>query len=168
MGDLSHINARGQANMVDVSDKAVTTREAVARGFVRANASTLSAIENDTIAKGSVFATARVAAIMASKKTSDLIPLCHGLPLDQIEVEFAVLEDGIAVQARARCSAKTGVEMEALVAVTHACLTLYDMAKAVDKGMQIGDIYLVRKSGGKSGDWRNDDGPQRTWPTEWF
>lgn len=163
---LSHLDKRGQAHMVDVSSKQTTARRAVARGFVQVNADTLAAIVEDRVAKGSVLATARIAGVLAAKRTAELIPLCHSLGLDHLDVRFAVQNDGIAVEAAATCLGRTGVEMEALTAATVACLTIYDMAKALDKGMVISDVHLVTKSGGKSGDWQHPH-PPRQWPDDW-
>lgn len=155
---LTHIDASGEAHMVDVGDKAETTRIATAEGFVRMLPETLALIRDGNAKKGDVIGTARLAGIMAAKKTSDLIPLCHPLMLTKVSVEIE--EDaalpGLRVTATAKLSGKTGVEMEALTAVSVACLTIYDMAKAADKGMEIGGIQLLTKSGGKSGDWRRD------------
>jgi cyclic pyranopterin phosphate synthase len=150
---LTHIDETGRANMVDVSDKTVTTREAVAEGFVRMNAETLALALGGDAKKGDVRATAEIAGIMAAKKTSDLIPLCHPLALSKVEVRVEPAEGGLAVTARVKTSGQTGVEMEALTAVSVACLTVYDMLKAADKGMTIEAVRLMRKSGGKSGDW---------------
>ncbi len=139
--------------MVDVGAKSVTGRTATAAGFLRASASTIAAIRDGNTPKGDVLSTARLAGIMAAKKTGDLIPLCHSLPLDNVTVDFAFQQEGIAVSATARLSAKTGVEMEALTAASIALLTLYDMAKALEKGMVIENVRLIAKTGGKSGDW---------------
>src|SRR5213592_1963866 len=151
---LTHIDARGQASMVDVSAKPVVLREAVARGEIRLQRSTLDLIQSDQIAKGNVLATARIAGIQAAKKTGQLIPLCHPLPITHCEVSFQIphSRDRILLTARAKVTAQTGVEMEALSAVTLAALTIYDMCKAVDKKMVIGRIQLVskRKSGQRS------------------
>ena len=151
---LSHLDKDGAAHMVDVSAKSETAREAQASGAVRMKPETLAAIREANIAKGDVLGAARLAAIMAAKRTAELIPLCHLLPLDHIGVEFEFEEDQIIVSATARTVSRTGVEMEALVAVSTACLTIYDMAKAIDRGMVIENIRLLSKSGGKSGDWR--------------
>ena len=151
---LSHLDKDGAAHMVDVSAKSETAREAQASGAVRMKPETLAAIREANIAKGDVLGAARLAAIMAAKRTAELIPLCHLLPLDHIGVEFEFEEDQIIVSATARTVSRTGVEMEALVAVSTACLTIYDMAKAIDRGMIIENIRLISKSGGKSGDWR--------------
>ena len=154
---LTHLNTAGEAHMVDVSEKAETTRVAVAQGLIRMRAETLDLILADGLPKGDVLATARIAGIMAAKKTHDLIPLCHPLALSKIEIDLVPERDpipAIRVTATVKLKGKTGVEMEALTAVSVACLTLYDMGKAVDKGMVIDAIHLVEKSGGKSGDYR--------------
>jgi cyclic pyranopterin monophosphate synthase len=157
MTKLSHLNAAGEAAMVDISGKAETLREAVAEGRISMSADALTAIKAGTIKKGDVLATARIAGIMAAKKTSDLIPLCHPLMLSSIGVDFAFEDTGIRATATARLSGQTGVEMEALTAVSVALLTLYDMAKSIDKSLIIVDIYLVSKSGGKS-DYQHQGG----------
>lgn len=152
---LSHLDAMGQANMVDVSDKASTLREAIAQGKVRMSLETFQAIEQGNAPKGDVLGTARLAGIMAAKQTSTLIPLCHPLALTGVKV-FITPEPslpGYIIQAKVKTKAETGVEMEALTAVTVAALTLYDMAKALDKGIVIESIGLLHKSGGKSGEW---------------
>ncbi|HEY2081481.1 MAG TPA: cyclic pyranopterin monophosphate synthase MoaC [Verrucomicrobiae bacterium] len=148
MSKLSHINARGEASMVDVSAKPVQLREAVARGEIRVQKATLQLIESQKIAKGNVLATARVAGILAAKKTGELIPLCHPLPITHCEVNFEIpkTRDRIVITASAKIAAQTGVEMEALTAVSVAALTIYDMCKAVDKTMTVGDIRLVSKT----------------------
>ncbi|MFH1031568.1 MAG: cyclic pyranopterin monophosphate synthase MoaC [Chloroflexota bacterium] len=158
MGELSHLDAKGQARMVDVGQKSDTTqREAVAKGRVAMKPATLEAIKSATLAKGDVLAVARVAGIMAAKKTPDLIPLCHTLLIDNIAIEFDLsAKDSIGITATAKSTGKTGVEMEALIAVSVAALTIYDMAKAIDKGMTITDIYLESKTGGKSGTYRRE------------
>jgi cyclic pyranopterin phosphate synthase len=140
--------------MVDVSGKAVTLREAVATGHIAMSAAALTAIRDGAAAKGDVLAVARIAGIMAAKKTADLIPLCHPLPLNRVAVDFAFDDTGVTATATATTEGKTGVEMEAMTAVSVALLTIYDMAKAVDKAMTIGGVRLVSKTGGKSGDWR--------------
>jgi len=147
---LSHLNARGEASMVDVSHKPVVLREAVARGEIRLQRATLNLIRSDGIAKGNVLATARLAGIQAAKRTGELIPLCHPLPLSHAEVnfEFPKTRDRIVITASARLAAQTGVEMEALTAVAVAALTIYDMCKAVDKRMVIGAVKLVKKTKG--------------------
>ena len=161
---LTHLDAAGTANMVDVGDKAVTSREAVCEGRVVMAAQTLRLIREGLAKKGDVIATARIAGIMAAKKTHDLIPLCHPLLLTKVSVDITPDDDlpGLHVRALARVSGQTGVEMEALTAVSVACLTIYDMAKAVDRGMVIEGIRLLEKSGGKSGIWRASD-PQSEW-----
>jgi cyclic pyranopterin monophosphate synthase len=153
---LTHIGADGEARMVDVSEKHPTTRVAVAEGRVRMAAATLQAILSGDARKGDVIGAARIAGIMAAKKTSDLIPLCHPLQLSKVVVDITPDEalPGLAIRAEARCIGPTGVEMEALTAVAVACLTIYDMAKAIDRGMIVEAIRLVEKRGGKSGEWR--------------
>jgi len=148
MKRLTHIDARGEASMVDVTAKPVMLREAVARGEIRLSRSTIAQIESQALAKGNVLAAARLAGIMAAKKTGELVPLCHPLPLTHCEVNFEVpgTRDRIRIEASARIAAQTGVEMEALTAVTVAALTIYDMCKAVDKRMRITDIQLVSKT----------------------
>jgi cyclic pyranopterin phosphate synthase len=153
MSKLTHLDAAGQAAMVDVSAKAATMREAVAEGRIRMSAAALGAIRDGSAEKGDVLAAARIAGIMAAKRTSELIPLCHPLALSKVAVDFAFEADGIRVTALARLTGQTGVEMEALTAVSVALLTLYDMAKSLDKSMIISDIALLSKRGGKSGDW---------------
>ncbi len=153
MSDLSHIGEDGRASMVDISAKPDTEREAAARGRITMAAETLEKIRANAIAKGDVLATARIAGIMAAKRTGDLIPLCHPLALTNVSVDFVFEDYAIAVTARAHCVGKTGVEMEALTAATVALLTIYDMAKAVQKDMVIESVRLLSKSGGKSGDW---------------
>ena len=153
---LTHIGASGEAHMVDVGDKAETTRTATAEGHVRMRPETLAIILAGDAKKGDVIGTARLAGIMAAKQTSNLIPLCHPLMLTKVVVDISPDADlpGLRVQATAKLTGKTGVEMEALTAVSVACLTIYDMAKAVDKAMEIGSIRLLEKTGGKSGDFR--------------
>lgn len=153
MSKLTHIDETGRANMVDVSEKAVTAREATAEGFVRMTADTLAVALSGDAKKGDVRATAEIAGIMAAKKTAELIPLCHPLALTKVQVRVEPAEGGVAVSATVRTSGQTGVEMEALTAVSVACLTVYDMLKAADKGMTIEGVRLLAKSGGKSGDW---------------
>ena len=156
---LTHIDARGNAHMVDVAEKAVTHRIAIAGAQVRMRPETLNLIETGNAAKGDVIATARIAGIMASKKTHDLIPLCHPVPLTKVSIEIEPDRSlpGLVVRATAKALGQTGVEMEALTAASVTCLTIYDMAKAVDRGMEISDIRLLKKSGGKSGDWSVDE-----------
>ncbi|MET3526883.1 cyclic pyranopterin monophosphate synthase MoaC [Phenylobacterium koreense] len=153
MSKLTHIDETGRAHMVDVSEKAVTAREALAEGFVRMDAATLALALSGDAKKGDVRSTAEIAGIMAAKRTAELIPLCHTLALSKVEVRVAPAEGGLAVTARVRTAGQTGVEMEALTAVSVACLTVYDMLKAAGKGMTIENVRLLAKSGGKSGDW---------------
>ncbi|WP_295491064.1 cyclic pyranopterin monophosphate synthase MoaC [Sphingorhabdus sp. EL138] len=153
MVDLTHLDADGGAHMVDVSAKADTAREAVAEGRISMSAEALTAIRAGNMKKGDVLGTARIAGILAAKKTSDLIPLCHPLMLSKISVDFAYEATAIRVEARVRLNGPTGVEMEALTAVSVTLLTLYDMAKALDKSMIISDVRLLSKTGGKSGDY---------------
>ena len=154
MSRLTHIDDEGRARMVDVSDKAVTAREALAEGFVRMDDATLTLAVSGTGKKGDVRAVAEIAGVMAAKKTADLIPLCHPLALSKVEVAVEPADGGMKVTARVKTSGQTGVEMEALTAASVACLTIYDMLKAADKGMTIETVRLVEKTGGKSGDWR--------------
>ena len=153
MDKLSHLDEHGRARMVDVSDKEVTSRIAVARGTIHMRAETLALILENKIAKGDVFSVARIAGIMAAKKTSELIPMCHPLNLTSVEIDLTAVENPprAEIEARVRVSGKTGVEMEAMTAVSVAGLTIYDMCKAVDREMSVGEIRLVQKSGGKSG-----------------
>ena len=153
---LTHVDASGEAHMVDVGDKALTTRTAIAEGTVSMLPATLGLILSGNAKKGDVLATARIAGIMAAKKTHELIPLCHPLMLDKVSVDIVADQNlpGLRVTALARVSGRTGVEMEALTAASVACLTIYDMAKAVDRGMVIGGVRLLEKTGGKSGDFR--------------
>jgi cyclic pyranopterin phosphate synthase len=151
---LSHVDARGRIRMVDVGDKAVTAREAVAHGVVRMSVSARRLIQSGEIKKGDPLQAARLAGIMAAKRTSELIPLCHPLPLTHVGVEITPTRGGFAIEGRARTTGQTGVEMEALTAVAVAALTIYDMVKAVDRGMVIGEICLLEKRGGKSGEYR--------------
>jgi cyclic pyranopterin monophosphate synthase len=153
MSNLTHLTETGAAHMVDVTAKPVTAREAVATGRIAMSREAAAAIRTGATQKGDVLATARIAGIMAAKRTADLIPLCHPLPLTHIAIDLAPDETGVTVTATAATQGKTGVEMEALTAATIALLTLYDMAKALDKAMVIGDIRLISKTGGKSGNW---------------
>lgn len=155
---LTHFNAQGQAHMVDVSDKAVTAREAVAQGHIRMLPATLALIQSGQAGKGDVLGVARIAAIQATKRTAELIPLCHPLALSKVSVDFAVDEalPGVVCRVTVRTSGLTGVEMEALTGVSVGLLTLYDMCKAADKGMAMGEIVLLQKSGGRSGEWRRE------------
>ena len=156
--NLTHFDAAGNAVMVDVSGKPVTAREATARGILTMNAEAFASVQSGTVKKGDVLGVARIAGIMAAKRTSELIPLCHPLPLTKVRVDFELLPEQQAVEAR--CTVKTsGVEMEALTGVSTALLTIYDMCKAVDKGMELSGIHLVEKTGGKSGHYiRSEDG----------
>jgi len=154
MNKLTHIDERGQANMVDVSGKDETVRRAIACSEIRMQPATLEAIVENRLHKGEVFATARIAGIQAAKRCSELIPLCHPLMLSKVSVDFEVrLPDRILIHAECRLTGKTGVEMEALTAATVAALTVYDMCKAIDRGMVIENTRLMHKSGGKSGTW---------------
>ena len=155
---LTHIGADGAARMVDVSDKAATDRTAIAEGRVRMGAATLRTILAGDARKGDVIGAARIAGIMAATKTSDRIPLCHAIGLTRVSVDISPDDGlpGLAVRAEARCVGQTGVEMEALTAVSVACLTIYDMAKAIDRGMSIEAVRLIEKRGGKSGEWRSE------------
>ena len=160
MSKLTHLNQAGEAHMVDVGGKTVTAREAVAKGLIRMQPATLRLIVEGGHKKGDVLAVARVAGIMAAKKTAELVPLCHAIPISAIEIELTPDEKRAAVHCRStvRTQAQTGVEMEALTAVQIALLTIYDMCKAVDRGMTITDIGLVSKTGGKSGSWVRSEG----------
>jgi cyclic pyranopterin phosphate synthase len=159
MSKLSHLNEKGEARMVDVADKAVTERTARAEGFVAMAPATLALIETGTAKKGDVLAAARIAGIMAAKKTHELIPLCHPLAISKATVDFEASRDpvGLRVTAEVKVAAQTGVEMEALTAVSVACLTIYDMLKAADKGMVLGVIGLLEKTGGRSGTYRAEE-----------
>jgi len=154
MAELTHLDPAGKARMVEVGAKPETVRSATARGRIAMSGAALAAIRDGTMPKGDVLAAARIAGIMAAKKTAELIPLCHPLALTGVTVDFALLEDGVEVTASAALTGRTGVEMEAMTAACIALLTIYDMAKALDKGMVIGAVRLVAKSGGKSGEWR--------------
>jgi len=151
MKKLTHFRKRGEVAMVDVTSKDITERTAVARGFVRMSPAVLRALRQQKLPKGNPLEIARIAGIAAAKRTSEWIPLCHPLPLTHIDVTARLCQNGVEVTSRATATARTGVEMEALVAVSAAALTVYDMCKAVDKGMEITDIVLVEKIGGKSG-----------------
>lgn len=157
MTKLTHLDEAGNAAMVDVSAKPATEREAIAEGRITMSAEALAAIREGVVKKGDVLATARIAGIMAAKKTSELIPLCHPLMLSKVAVDFSFEGNAIRVTGMARLTGQTGVEMEALTATSIALLTIYDMAKALDKGMVIGGVRLLEKRGGKSGDWRAAD-----------
>ncbi|MEO7027564.1 MAG: cyclic pyranopterin monophosphate synthase MoaC [Caulobacteraceae bacterium] len=154
MSRLTHLDAEGRVGMVDVSAKPVTARQATARGRVRMSAATLALALAGQARKGDVFAVAEIAGVMAAKRTADLVPLCHPLPLTKIEVRVAAEDEGLGVEATVKTAGQTGVEMEALTAVMAACLTIYDMLKAADRGMAIETVRVVEKSGGASGDWR--------------
>ena len=154
MADLTHLDAQGKARMVDVGSKAATQRLAIAAGRIRMSAEALAAIRDGDVPKGDVLAAARIAGIMAAKKTAELIPLCHPLVLDTVGIDFSFADGALRVSATAALTGKTGVEMEALTAASVALLTIYDMAKALDKGMVIEDLRLIEKRGGKSGDWK--------------
>jgi cyclic pyranopterin phosphate synthase len=163
---LTHLDGRGRIRMVDVGEKPVTRREAIARGQVRMAPATLEAIVGGQLKKGEALAAARIAGIMAAKRTHEMIPLCHQIPLEVVEVEFRTntATSTLEIQARAVTDARTGVEMEAMVAVSAAALTIYDMAKAIDRAMEIGAIRLVTKRGGRSGDFIRPG--EREWPSE--
>lgn len=159
--ELTHFNQQGRARMVDVTDKEQTRRTALAEGTVYMAPQTLERIRSGAVAKGDVLAVAQVAAIMAAKRTGELIPMCHPVALTGVDVSFQLEEGAVRILAEARCRGETGVEMEALTAVSAAALTIYDMCKAVQKDMEIGEIHLCRKTGGKSGDyeknWREEE-----------
>jgi len=154
---LTHLDETGAARMVDISGKAVTAREAVARGRILMSSGTRDLIAGGDLKKGDALAAARLAGIMAAKKTSEIIPLCHPLPLSKVEIALDPVDEGYEITARVRTTGRTGVEMEALTAVSAAALTLYDMAKAVEKTLRITDIRLIEKTGGKSGDFIAED-----------
>ena len=171
-GALTHLDERGRASMVDVGDKPITRRDAVCRAFVSMAPSTLDAILSGSVEKGEVLAVARVAGIMAAKRTGELIPLCHPIGLDTISVRFAPLRQpcGLVVEAHARVQAKTGIEMEAMIAVSTAALTIYDMCKGKDRGMSVEGVHLAHKSGGRSGefDHPNPPGPEVGDDVDWL
>lgn len=154
MAELTHLDQHGNARMVDVGGKTQTQRVAIASGRIAMSAEALAAIRAGDAPKGDVLAAARIAGIMAAKKTAELIPLCHPLALDAVTLDFAFEQDCVRATATASLTGKTGVEMEALTATSIALLTIYDMAKALDKAMVIGDVHLIEKRGGKSGDWK--------------
>ena len=154
---LSHVDSRGQVKMVDVGEKEVTHREAIARGLIAIGPTALEAIQSGNVAKGEPLQAARLAGIMAAKRTSDLIPLCHPLPLSHVDVQLEPTECGYEITATVRTEARTGVEMEALMAVASAALTVYDMVKAIDREMVIGEIRLIQKPGGRSGSYRRSE-----------
>lgn len=157
--EFTHFNEYGHAKMVDVSDKESTYRTAAAEGFVSMTKETLTLITEGRVKKGDVLSVAQVAGIMAAKKTSDLIPMCHPIAIAGADLSFRISEDpsGIQIRAEVRCKGETGVEMEALTAVSVAALTIYDMCKSAERGIRIGDIRLIAKSGGKSGDYRAEE-----------
>jgi cyclic pyranopterin phosphate synthase len=158
MSDLTHFDSSGASRMVDVGQKQVTRRIARASGLVRMAAETLALIRDKRAAKGDVLEVARLAGIMATKRTADLIPLCHPLPIESVSINFAFLDDNtLQIEATVQVESKTGVEMEALTAVSVAALTVYDMCKAIDRGITIEQIQLEEKSGGRSGHWRRSD-----------
>ncbi len=154
---FTHFNEQGRAHMVDVTDKAPTVRTATASGTVRMAPQTAEAIRSGGVEKGDVLAVAQVAGILAAKNTAQTIPMCHPLPLTGVEIRFSWTEERLNILATARCKGETGVEMEALAAVSAAALTVYDMCKALQKDMEITDVRLLEKTGGKSGDWRRED-----------
>ena len=156
MKKLSHINDRGEANMVDINNKKESKREATAIGSIILSKKALNEIKKEKISKGNVLNTARIAGIMAAKKTSDLIPLCHPIPVEAIKIDFDIEDNNINVLAIVSTTNKTGVEMEALMAVNIACLTIYDMIKSIDRHAKINSVKLTSKSGGKSGDWKRN------------
>ncbi len=155
--ELTHLDEQGRARMVDVGEKAVTIREATARGVLQMEAATMQALRSGKTAKGDVLAAARIAGIQAAKRTSALIPLCHALALTSVEVHFEMREREVEVRAMARCRDRTGVEMEAMTAASISVLTIYDMLKAVDRGMRVTDIALMEKKGGRSGHWIREE-----------
>lgn len=156
MANLTHLDKSGQAQMVDVSDKTETVRRAVATGRILLSAETIQILRDGTAPKGDVLSVARIAGIMAAKKTSELIPLCHPLPITRVAVELVIVDSGVEISAEVRVTGKTGVEMEALTAVSVAALTVYDMVKAVDKAAVITEIRLEEKSGGKGGEFHRE------------
>ena len=154
MSRISHLNKKGEAHMVNVGEKEISKRCAIAEGIVRVESNTIEKIKKDKLPKGDLFGTARIAGIMAAKKTSELIPLCHNLLLSSVKIEIKLVKNDIYVLSSVKCDGKTGVEMEALTAVSVSCLTIYDMLKGLDKNAFIANIQLLEKSGGKSGDWK--------------
>ena len=154
MSKISHLNKKGEAHMVNISEKEKSKRCATAEGLVKVESTTIEKIKKDNLPKGDLFGTARIAGIMAAKKTSDLIPLCHNLPISSVKIEIKLVKNDIYVKGTVKCDDKTGVEMEALTAVSVSCLTIYDMLKGLDKNAFIANIQLVEKSGGNSGDWK--------------
>lgn len=168
MPTFSHLDPRGRAHMVDVGDKPGTRREAVALAEIRLRPEVLEALLQGRVPKGDVLATARIAGIQAAKRTAELIPLCHPLPLDSVEVGFRAEPGVLRLRAIARCEGKTGVEMEALTAASVAALTVYDMCKSADREMVLGPVLLAAKSGGRSGTWTRLDLPPQSWEGEWM
>ena len=154
MSRISHLNKKGEAHMVNVGEKEISKRYAIAEGVVRVESTTIEKIKKDKLPKGDLFGTARIAGIMAAKKTSELIPLCHNLLISSVKIEIKLVKNDIYVLSTVKCDGKTGVEMEALTAVSVSCLTIYDMLKGLDKNAFIANIQLLEKSGGKSGDWK--------------
>ena len=154
MSKISHLNKKGEAHMVNVGEKKISKRCATAEGMVRVESTTIEKIKKDKLPKGDLFGTARIAGIMAAKKTSELIPLCHNLLISSVKIEIKLVKNDIHVLSSVKCDGKTGVEMEALTAVSVSCLTIYDMLKGLDKNAFIANIQLLEKSGGKSGDWK--------------
>ena len=154
MSKISHLNKKGEAHMVNIGEKEISKRCAIAEGIVRVESTTIEKIKKDKLPKGDLFGTARIAGIMAAKKTSELIPLCHNLLISSVEIEIKLVKNDIYVLSSVKCDGKTGVEMEALTAVSVSCLTIYDMLKGLDKNAFIANIQLLEKSGGKSGDWK--------------
>ena len=154
MSRISHLNKKGEAHMVNIGEKEISKRCAIAEGIVRVESTTIEKIKKDKLPKGDLFGTARIAGIMAAKKTSELIPLCHNLLISSVKIEIKLVKNDIHVLSSVKCHGKTGVEMEALTAVSVSCLTIYDMLKGLDKNAFIANIQLLEKSGGKSGDWK--------------
>lgn len=154
MSKISHLNEKGEAHMVNVGEKEISKRFAIAEGIVRVKSNIIEKIKKNNLPKGDLFGTARIAGIMAAKKTSELIPLCHNLPISSVKIEIKLIKNDIYVLSTVKCEGKTGVEMEALTAVSVSCLTIYDMLKGLDKNAFITNIQLLEKSGGKSGDWK--------------
>ena len=154
MSKFSHLNKKGEARMINVDEKEKSKRCAIAEGIVRVKSTTIKKIKKDNLPKGDLFGTARIAGIMAAKKTSELIPLCHNLSISSVIIEIKLVKNDIYVLGTVKCDGKTGVEMEALTSVSVSCLTIYDMLKGLDKDASITNIQLLEKSGGKSGDWK--------------
>ena len=154
MSRISHLNKKGEAHIVNIGEKEISKRCAIAEGIVRVESTTIEKIKKDKLPKGDLFGTARIAGIMAAKKTSELIPLCHNLLISSVKIEIKLVKNDIYVLSSVKCDGKTGVEMEALTAVSVSCLTIYDMLKGLDKNAFIANIQLLEKSGGKSGDWK--------------